>query len=150
MSFWKVLFGGGDVVKSVGDTLDDLITSDEERLSLRNEIAKAEYDFKSKIAELDTSVMLGQASVNEAEARSGNIFVAGWRPAIGWIGALCLFYNFVVFPLIKTIEPDIPQPINAEILWTMIMGMLGIGTMRSFDKFKHTDTKSVKIPKQEA
>ncbi len=147
MSFWQSLINGGDLVKSVGDTLDQLVTSDEEELALKNELAKAELQFKQKIAELDTSIALGQVQVNVAEARTGNLFIAGWRPAIGWIGVICLFYNFVLFPVLKTFYPDLNEPQSADVLWTMVIGMLGIGGFRSFDKLMKVDTQKIMAPR---
>jgi len=57
-----------------------------------------EYDFKE--AQLIAQQNIAQTNVNEAEAKSGSLFIAGWRPAIGWIGAMALFYQFVVYPIL--------------------------------------------------
>ena len=83
--------------------------------------------------------------VNKEEARNGNLFVAGWRPAIGWIGALALAYQFIIYPALLWLQPPSPPPqMQPEMLYTIITGMLGIAGMRSFDKIKNTDTKNVK------
>jgi hypothetical protein len=74
---------GGGLVKSVGDIIDDVYTSDEER---------AAADLESK--KLDTQVLMGVHDTNKAEAQNASIFVAGWRPFIGWVcgAALGLVY----------------------------------------------------------
>lgn len=143
MSILSNLFNSGETIKSVSNTVDELFTSDEERLTLEHEIQKAEKDFNQHIAQMESSLLANQIQTNTAEVKTGSLFIAGWRPAIGWIGALCLFYNFVIFPLLR-IKYDLPQPIDADMLWTIIAGMLGIGGMRSFDKYTGKDTAFIK------
>jgi hypothetical protein len=148
MSFLTTLFSGGDTVKAIGDTVDKLFTSDEERLEKQNEYLKAnrEYDYLEN--KLISEQNIAQTEVNKVEAASSSLFVAGWRPAIGWVGALALFYQFIIYPLLGWILvwfPTVsapPVPDSAE-LYPLIMGMLGIGTLRSFDKLKGTDTKTM-------
>lgn len=148
MSFFSKLLGGGDVVKSIGDTLDNLVTSDEERLEKQLEITKAEREFDYLEAKLISEQNIAQTAVNVAEAKSGNLFVAGWRPAIGWVGAIALFYQFIVYQLLLWL-PNIEAPPHIESgeLYTIITGMLGIAGMRSFDKLKKTDTTKVTVLK---
>lgn len=145
MNFLSTLFNGGNAVKAIGDAVDNLFTSDEERLEKQNELLKAnrEYDYLENklIAEQNNA----QAEVNKAEATNASLFVAGWRPAIGWVGALALFYQFILYPLLCWIPGIETPPVpNSDALYPLIMGMLGIGTLRSFDKLKGTDTKSLK------
>lgn len=145
MSIWDALFSGGNIVKSVGDIVDDLFTSDEERLEKELELYKAEREYNYKESKLISDQNIAQAEVNKEEARSGSLFVAGWRPAIGWVGAIALFYQFVLYPILLWIpgikEP--PEPLDYTMLYTLITGMLGIAGMRSFDKLKKTDTKKI-------
>lgn len=131
------LLGIGDIISGVGQVIDDLHTSDEER---------ARLDLESK--RIDAEIAKGQLAVNEAEAKSSNWFVAGWRPAIGWIGAVSLAYQFILYPLLiwgwttmqahgwidKALQP--PPMLDAEALWVLLSGMLGIAGMRSFEKSK--------------
>ena len=146
MSFLSTLFSGGDTVKAIGDTMDNLFTSDEERLEKQNEILKSnrEYDFQEN--KLIAEQNLAQAKVNEVEAASGSLFVAGWRPAIGWVGAIALFYQFILYPILLwfPITDNPPKPMDYTMLYTLITGMLGIAGLRSYDKAKGTDTKSMK------
>lgn len=145
MSIWDTIFGGGNIVKAVGDIVDDLITTDEERLEKQLELYKAEREYNYKESKLLAEENIAQAEVNKEEARSGSLFVAGWRPAIGWVGALALFYQFVLYPILLWIpgikEP--PAPLDYTMLYTLITGMLGIAGMRSYDKLKNTDTQRI-------
>ena len=145
MSIWETIFGGGNIVKAVGDIVDDLFTTDEERLEKQLELYKAEREYNYKEAKLIAEQNIAQTEVNKEEARSGSLFVAGWRPAIGWVGAFALFYQFVLYPILLWIpsikEP--PAPLDYTMLYTLITGMLGIAGMRSYDKLKNTDTKRV-------
>ena len=94
------LVGGGDIVKSVGDGLDNLFTSDEERMEKKNEILKAQSQFDSLQLKLLAEQNIAQTEVNKVEAGHASVFVSGWRPAIGWIGVLALSYQFILYPIL--------------------------------------------------
>jgi len=110
------------------------------------------------LAELNSHVqlMVGQLKVNVVEAAHKSIFVAGWRPFIGWVGGSALAYKFLIYPLIGwgwTIAqvyekiPEgvvMPPAIDAAALYPIILGMLGIGAQRSYDKSKGTHTNSIR------
>lgn len=127
----------GAIVGAVGDVIDDLHTSDEERIKIGLEDKK-----------IDAEIAKGQLAVNEAEAKSASLFVAGWRPAIGWIGAAALAYQFVAYPLMTWawatlqtggyVPAGMPPPpvMDSDTLWVMLSGMLGIAGMRTFEKSK--------------
>jgi len=145
MSFISNLLGAGDVVRAVGDSLDKLFTSDDERNEKRLELAKAERDFSLSALTLLEKSDEKQADVNIEEVRTGSIFMAGWRPAIGWIGVLALAYQFVAYPFLLwlNVSQNPPPPLDAGVLFSMVTGMLGIGAMRSFDKMQETDTQII-------
>jgi hypothetical protein len=132
----------GAIVGAVGSVIDDLHTSDEEKIKLAIEEKK-----------IDAEIAKGQIEVNKEEAKSASLFVSGWRPAIGWIGAASLAYQFILYPLLvwawealKTgghvpagMAP--PPMLDAEALWILLSGMLGIAGMRSFEKSKGVAAK---------
>lgn len=136
------LFGIGTVIDSVGKIAGDLITTDKERLEL---------ELRAK--ELDQSIDLAQIEVNKVEAEHSSIFVAGWRPAIGWIGAAAMAYQFLLYPIMlwgwvyfqgtgwipKELTP--PPVLDADQLWVILSGILGIAGMRSFEKTKGVASK---------
>lgn len=142
MNFLKTLFSGGDTIKSIGDTIDNLVTSDEERLEKQNELLKSNREFDLQENKLIAEQNKAQTEVNKAEASSGSLFVAGWRPAIGWVGAIALFYQFIAYPLMLWYpwQTPPPAPMDYTMLYTLITGMLGIAGLRSYDKAKGTAT----------
>jgi len=81
----------------------------------------------------------GQMEINKVEAASTNLFVAGWRPFIGWTCGLGMFGNFITIPfsnfVLALIEVDVVIPlVPLETMMPVLMGMLGLGAMRSFEK----------------
>ena len=113
---------------------------------------------KGDLAQLNAHVqlMLAQINVNAQEAKHKSVFVAGWRPFIGWVGGIALAYQFVLYPLllwawsileVNAVIPKgiVPPPVmDSGALWTIITGMLGIAGMRSYDKGKGTSKDSLK------
>jgi len=79
-----------------------------------------------------------QAEINKIEAQHRTIFVAGWRPFIGWVCGFALAYNFILRDLLVWfIGPEqVPPALQMEHLMTVLIGMLGLGGMRTFEKFK--------------
>lgn len=80
-----------------------------------------------------------QIDVNKVEAASPSAFVAGWRPAIGWCCGLGLFMQFIVNPIATWIAALMKHPIvfptlDLGSLMTLLLGMLGLGTMRTYEK----------------
>lgn len=144
MSIFGQLLGAGDALKSVGEVVDRFVTTDQERLELQIEREKAEQDQAFRLAQLDQQRDLAQLDVNKAEAAHPSLFVAGWRPAIGWVCALALFYQFLVFPTLQWLWPARElMKLDMGELFPLIFGMLGIAGLRSFDKVKGVDTRGV-------
>jgi len=88
--------------------------------------------------ELDPNEILElQTKINEVEAKHRTLFVSGWRPSVGWVCSLAFAYHFVGFPIIRTIYPEIEFPVlDTEPLFTVLLGMLGLGGLRTFEKIK--------------
>ena len=80
-----------------------------------------------------------QGEINKIEAQHRTIFVAGWRPFIGWVCGVALAYNFVLRDLlIWFIGPEqVPPALQMEHLMTVLIGMLGLGGMRTFEKYNN-------------
>ncbi len=130
------------IISAVGGVIDDLVTTDKERL---------EAELESK--RLDVDLAVGQMRVNEAEAQSRSVFVAGWRPAIGWVGAAAMAYQFLLYPLLvwgwalmqakgwvpNELKP--PPMLDTDALWVILSGMLGIAGMRTAEKVKGVATR---------
>jgi len=89
--------------------------------------------------ELDPNEIIElQTKINEIEAGHRTVFVAGWRPFIGWVCGIALAYNFVIRDLFIWITKttDAPPALQMEHLMTVLLGMLGLGGLRTFEKVK--------------
>lgn len=92
--------------------------------------------------QLAAAVMMvqGQLDVNKVEAANPNVFVAGWRPYIGWICGTGLGYQFLIYPILVAFVPGIAQ-LDMGTLITLLGGMLGLGAMRTVEKLNGVATK---------
>lgn len=97
--------------------------------------ARALADAQSEMTRTLSQSDAQQAEVNKAEAASGSLFVAGWRPAIGWVCGGALVVEFLARPILAWAVPSLPpMPAAGEGLWVVVTGMLGLGGLRSFEK----------------
>ena len=120
---------------------------------------------KGDLAELNAHVqlMLGQININVEEAKHKSIFVAGWRPAVGWVGVISLFFMYVPKAIVMTgfwvwqayltlnpvegvILPELPvfPDLGTGDIIGLLLAILGVGSMRSYDKKNGTQTDSIK------
>ena len=87
--------------------------------------------------ELDPNEIIElQTKINKIEASHRTVFVAGWRPFIGWVCGVALAYNFVIRDLFIWITKtaDAPPALQMEHLMTVLLGMLGLGGLRTYEK----------------
>ena len=105
----------------------------------------ADKDLKTKLShELEKEIISlnkAQLEVNKVEAKHSNIFVSGWRPAIGWICGFSIGYHFILEPVIQYIiivngiQFETPE-FDFSQLSTIVMAMLGMSTLRTYEKTK--------------
>ena len=106
----------------------------------KNERAKAKEQMEQQMLIGMTSLVQGQLAINAKEAEHGSIFVAGWRPAVGWICGLALAWNFIIQPIASWIAflsgvDLVGMPtLDAGELTTILLGMLGLGGLRTYEK----------------
>tara|TARA_Y100001937_G_C6900378_1_gene233043 strand:- start:60 stop:455 length:396 start_codon:yes stop_codon:yes gene_type:complete len=119
---------GGDTLKTVGTVIDDLHFSGEEKEKL-----------KLQMKEIDAKLKEKQLDINKAEASHRSIFVSGWRPFLGWISGLSIGYVYLFQPVFDMIL----QMFDIKVDWVvldlgqlmpLVLGMLGLGGLRSFEK----------------
>tara|TARA_R100001369_G_C3204504_1_gene146545 strand:- start:12 stop:386 length:375 start_codon:yes stop_codon:yes gene_type:complete len=78
--------------------------------------------------------MTAQIEVNKVEAAHPSLFVSGWRPMCGWVCISALAYSTIISPVLG-IWISVPE-VDVSLLTTVLMGMLGLGAMRSYEKTK--------------
>ena len=127
------LLGGNvpETVTAVADGLNGLFTSDDERLT-----------HKEVMERLEQQPDQAQMAVNAVEARHRSIFVAGWRPFVGWVCGMALAYQYLVHPILSWIvtiyvdTPVYPPEIDLATMMPVLLGMLGLGGLRTAEKIK--------------
>jgi len=126
------IVGGGVVsaAEGVANVIDKFVETDDEKRAA--EVIKAKMMMKPSLAQIE---------INKVEAEHRSIFVAGWRPFIGWVCGFALAYNFIVRDLIAWVivntgaEASLPPALAMGELMTVLLGMLGLGAFRTVEKF---------------
>ncbi len=125
------LLGGKDgALKTISKVVDDLHTSEEEKL-----------DKKILMQRIQQKLAEKQLDVNAKEASHRSVFVSGWRPAIGWTGAFALMFEFILSPTMEWYAKFsglnlIAPEIQTGPLLAIVTSMLGVAGLRSFEKTK--------------
>ena len=123
------------ILPAVTDIIGRFLPEDEE------ERAKAERKIEAELASHLAKVDLAQMAINREEAKSRNIFIAGWRPFIGWTCGIALAWTYVGTPILQFILAqtghliDLPS-LDMSQMMPVLLGMLGLGGLRTFEKFK--------------
>ena len=115
----------GSLIGPATALLDKVIEDKDEK----NRIA---FELSTLAERHATELAKGQLEVNKVEAAHKSLFVAGWRPSIGWCCSLGLLYHVLIAP-IAGIWVEVPE-IDPSLLMTTMTGMLGLGAMRSYEK----------------
>lgn len=124
-----------DSVLNIGaKILDRVIPDKAEREKAQAELVKMQLN-----GELQQ--LAGQLDINKTEAQHQSVFVAGWRPFIGWVCGVALCYQFVLRPVVTWAVPSLgytvaEMPGLNDNLWELMFGMLGLGGLRSYEKIK--------------
>jgi hypothetical protein len=124
-----------DLISPVTDIVGEVIVDKDKKRELDVKL----QEIFDRADERYHQELMGQIEVNKVEAQHASIFVAGWRPFIGWTSGVGLAYSFVLAPFIEFIAratgytQDMPMPDAAHLL-TLVTAMLGVGAMRSYDK----------------
>ena len=94
--------------------------------------AKLAAQARSEEFQGELQALKGQLAINQQEAAHKSLFVAGWRPFIGWICGFGLAYNVLINPILSTWFTM--PPVDPGLLYPVLTGMLGLGAMRSWEK----------------
>jgi len=137
----------GDIINSVKDVVSEVVVDKDKRDQVNLELRRIEDQAQARLDEHVSN----QIEVNKVEAASSSVFVAGWRPAVGWIGAAGLGWTVLLQPMVSwtasvvfRYEGAFPV-VNSDILLYTLGGMLGIGGMRTFEKYKGVATNDYSV-----
>ena len=109
----------------------------------KNKRAEAKEVMEGQILNALTGLVQGQLEINKQEAAHPSIFVAGWRPFIGWVCGVALVWNFIIQPLLLWVAWMMPElvidmstapKLDSGELMTVLLGMLGLGGLRTYEK----------------
>lgn len=124
-----------DSLLSIGTKIIDRVIPD------KTAAAQAQAELVKMQVSGELEQLAGQLEVNKVEAANSSLFVAGWRPFIGWVCGAALAYQFVIRPIVTWAVPSMGYQI-AEMpglddnLWELLTGMLGLGGLRTYEKVK--------------
>jgi hypothetical protein len=124
-----------DTVFSTISTVLDRVIPD------KNKRAEAEEQLQTLLTSQDFQIAVEQIKVNAIEAQSDSFFKSGWRPSVGWICSIAFGLHFVVFPILNWLlmlcgQLPILVPFQMDTLLTVLLGLLGMGTLRTVEKMK--------------
>jgi hypothetical protein len=122
------------LIGPVAALLDKFIEDKDQKNALAQQLATMSERHAQELAK-------AQIEVNKVEASSSSLFVSGWRPAVGWVCVLGMAGNFIIIPLANFVlalsDSNITIPlVDTATMMPVLMGMLGLGAMRSAEKIK--------------
>jgi hypothetical protein len=130
------------VIEAAGKALDRIFPDPNQAAAAKLELLKMQQQGEFKQLDADVQLALQQMQINLVEASSPSAWSSGWRPGAGWAGVAGMAYTALLQPLLSwaAAVKGWPQPpdIGSDELWAVMFGLLGLGTMRSFDKARGT------------
>jgi hypothetical protein len=127
------LSGIGQTASSIGDLATKL------RSAIPGQIPpEKQAEIIGDLNDLYAAAQTAQTEIDKVEANSSKLFVAGWRPFIGWVCGAILAYNYLFRPLIVLVPglPTLPY-LNYGEISPVLLGLLGLGTMRTVEKINN-------------
>jgi hypothetical protein len=141
----------GKALKPISDIASEIIVDKDKKRQFDYELAKAQKEMEDKASERLHDQMIAQIEVNKIEAGSSSLFVSGWRPGVGWVGVFILAFNYILYPIAAFISRllgytgSLPT-LSEDVILYLLGGMLGFGTLRSWDKLKGVASDSSTYP----
>ena len=132
------MFGAGAIIALV----NSIVSGVSQYFNNKSAEEQARLAIEKAVVEFMRQVDAGQIELNKEEAKSASLFVAGWRPFIGWMGGVAMGYNFLVRPLVDAvtwmIDPAIPSLPAADLneIIGLVSAMLGVAGLRTYEKVR--------------
>jgi len=128
MGILSKIFGGDTAVAgitAVGNIVDNIFTSTDEKLT--------HEEVRIRLAQQPD---MAQIELNKIEAAHRSVFVAGWRPFMGWVGGLGLANMFLINPWIQWFTEKTGPNLPENIIMELVFALLGLGTLRTIEKIQ--------------
>lgn len=125
----------GDIIDAVKGIVSEVVVDKDKKNEINLELARLADQAEARVHQ----EVLAQLEINKVEASHGSIFVAGWRPFVGWVAGAGLAAQVAIFPLLDRIFKW-QMSFDTELLILTLGGMLGIGGMRTFEKVRGVST----------
>jgi hypothetical protein len=142
MSWLAALPIVGDIIKGAENILDQYVLDKDKALEGKLRLKQLELEYQLKLQNMEHEQVIAQQEVNKVEAASPDKYVSRARPTSLWICNLALFYSFLGYPFLQwycvmfaplIVPPPLP---NVDYLFVLLGALLGVGGMRSFDKWQ--------------
>lgn len=128
------------ILLGIGSKVIDKIWPDPvQRDAAKLELLKLQQSGELAQLTADTNLMIEQIKVNQEEAKNPSVFVSGWRPGIGWVCVAACGWNWIGLPIVKLAleiygHPIAMSPADLTEMLPILMGMLGLGGLRTIEK----------------
>ena len=134
----------GVVAKGVFSIIDKVVPDKAEQDRQMLAVLQLEQSGNLEQLKSETQLALGQITTDQIEAHSNSVFKSGWRPWVGWVCGMGLAYSAMFRPILgwimeNTFHWSMPPDINVQVLVTMLITLLGIGTQRTIEKLSDKD-----------
>ena len=139
--------GLGSVFDFASKVIDKIFPDKDAANKAKVELLTLQQNGELKQMEQEFQGMMAQVEVNKVEAASSNMFVSGWRPAVGWVCVAAYAFNYLLMPLLNwcvkfwVINAPTITALDTSELTTLLFGLLGIGGLRTLEKFKGVEKK---------
>ena len=130
------------LIPAVTQLLDKIIPDPQARENAKLALTQAENSAALQQLQATLQADQSQTQIDQSEAQNKNLFVAGWRPFIGWVCGVAFAYHFIAQPLLAFVIANsggnvkLPD-FDMQELTTVLMGMLGLGGLRTIEKIKN-------------
>lgn len=129
----------GLVIKPITDLISEMVEDKDKAAELKSRI-------ETLASEQAHAIDIAQIEVNKIEASSKSLFVAGWRPFIGWTCGVAMGFNYLVVPVAGAAGYDITA-LDTTTMFPVLLGLLGLGSLRTYEKTQGVARETMKTTK---